>query len=33
VTPGEAPAGVSMARSVTNVNTRGELAVLERAAD
>lgn len=33
VTPAEAPADVSLARSVTNVNTRGELAALERAAD
>jgi len=33
VTPAEALAGVPLARSVTNVNTRGELAALERAAD
>lgn len=33
VTPGEAPASVSLSRSVTNVNTRSELAALERAAD
>jgi len=33
VTPTEAPAGVPLAQSVTNVNTRSELAALERAAD
>ena len=33
VTPAEVPAGVPLARSVTNVNTRSELAALERAAD
>jgi molybdopterin-guanine dinucleotide biosynthesis protein A len=33
VAPSEAPAGVPLRRSVTNVNTRDELAVLERAAD
>lgn len=33
VTPADAPEGVPLARSVTNVNTRTELAALERAVD